>query len=336
MILRYLKERRSWLLLLLALELLLLFVAYVDPSIALLPALYLAGLNAALCAVFVCWRYFRETRFYQKLGTGEHLYDTRALPEAATPFEAIVREAVLDQTEGSRRESASNAHLLEQEKNDLLSWIHEVKTPLSAMHLMLGRVTDEVLKNQLQQEWLRIHLLLDQELHRKRLPFLKNDLYIESVQLGPVLNKEIRDLRSWCIPKGIGFDLNLGAEETLTDAKWLGFILRQLLSNAVKYSGPSTDISITSKKQADHVLLTVRDRGRGIEPKDLPRIFDKGFTSTRNRQDGGSATGMGLYLAQQAAQSLGIVIKAESVPGEGSAFTLVFPRENDLVRLAGM
>ena len=336
MIRRYLKERRSWLLLLLAMELLLLFVAYVDPSIALLPALYLAGLNAALCAVFVCWRYFRETRFYQKLGTGEHLYDTRALPEAATPFEAIVREAVLDQTEGSRRESASNAHLLEQEKNDLLSWIHEVKTPLSAMHLMLGRVTDEPLKNQLQQEWLRIHLLLDQELHRKRLPFLKNDLYIETVQLGPVLNKEIRDLRSWCIPKGIGFDLSLGAEETLTDAKWLGFILRQLLSNAVKYSGPGTDISITSEKQADHVLLTVRDRGRGIEPKDLPRIFDKGFTSTRNRQDGSSATGMGLYLAQQAAQSLLIIIKAESVPGEGSAFTLVFPRENDLVRLAGM
>ncbi|MNC46909.1 Sensor histidine kinase GraS [compost metagenome] len=83
-------------------------------------------------------------------------------------------------------------------------------------------------------------------------------------------------------------------------------------------------------------MLSVRDQGRGIESRDLPRIFEKGFTSTRNRQDGGSATGMGLYLAQQAAQSLLIIIKAESVPGEGSTFTLVFPRENDLVRLTGM
>ncbi|MDF2936912.1 MAG: histidine kinase [Paenibacillaceae bacterium] len=336
MIRRYLRERRSWLLLLLALELLLLFVAYVDPAIALLPALYLAGLNAILCAAFLCWRYFRETRFYKSLDTGDHLYDPRSFPEAASPFETIVRDAVLDQTEGSRRETASNTHLLEQEKNDLLSWIHEVKTPLSAMHLMIGRITDETLKNQLQQEWLRIHLLLDQELHRKRLPFLKNDLYIESVQLGPVLNKEIRDLKSWCIPKGIGFNLSLQTEQILTDTKWLGFILRQLLSNAVKYSGSGTDISITSGEWDGHVTLTVRDRGRGIEPRDLPRIFDKGFTSTRNRQDGGSATGMGLYLAQQAAQSLLIIIKAESVPGEGSAFTLIFPRENDLVRLAGM
>lgn len=336
MILRYLRERFSWLLLLVALQLLLLLAAYLDPAIDLLPTLYLVWLNASLCIIFFCWRYFRETRFYKALDAGEHLFDSRHLPEAGSPFEAIVREAVLDLTEGTRRESASNAHLLEQEKNDLLSWIHEVKTPLSAMHLMLDRVTDEPLKNQLQQEWLRIHLLLDQELHRKRLPFLNNDLYMETVRLEQVLNKEIRELRSWCIPKGIGFHLDLAAEEALTDAKWLGFILRQLLSNAIKYSGPGTDISVTSAEQENHVCLTVRDRGRGIDPKDLPRIFDKGFTSTRNRQDGSSATGMGLYLAQQAAQSLLIVIKAESVPGKGSAFTLVFPRRNELVRLAGM
>ncbi|RAU97935.1 sensor histidine kinase [Paenibacillus sp. YN15] len=336
MIRRYLSERASWLLLLLGLQLLLVFVAYLDPGIDLLPTLYLVWLNASVCIAFICWRYFRETRFYKSLAAGEHLFDSRRLPEAASPFEAIVREAVLEQTESIRQESASNAHLLEQEKNDLLSWIHEVKTPLSAMHLMLGRITDETLRSQLQQEWLRIHLLLDQELHRKRLPFLKNDLYMEAVQLGAVLNKEIRDLRSWCIPKGIGFDLSLEAKETLTDAKWLGFILRQLLSNAIKYSGPGTDISIFSGELDGHVTLTVRDRGRGIDPKDLPRIFDKGFTSTLNRQDGGSATGMGLYLARQAAQSLLIVIQAESMPGEGSAFTLVFPRKNDLVRLAGM
>ena len=47
---------------------------------------------------------------------------------------------------------------------------------------------------------------------------------------------EIKALRSWCMHKGIGFDLQLEVAEVLSDAKWLSFIIRQLLTNAVKYS----------------------------------------------------------------------------------------------------
>lgn len=336
MIRRFLKERRSWLLLLCGLHLLLLAVAYVDPAISLMSALYLAGLSALICAAFLVWRCMQETRFYRNLEKWDQIYDPGSLPEASSPFEQVVREAIAAQTDSCRRETAVNTQALEQEKDDLLSWIHEVKTPLTAMQLMIGRVEDETLRSQLLSEWLRIHLLLDQQLHRKRLPFMRNDLYMEEVELGPVVNKEIRDLRSWCIPKGIGFDITLDAERALTDAKWLGFILRQILSNAVKYSGPSNEITIRSGERDGHATLTVRDQGRGIDPRDLPRIFDKGFTSTRNRQEGSGATGMGLYLAQQAAEALLIGIHAESPPGEGSAFTLVFPRKNDLVRLTGM
>ena len=72
---------------------------------------------------------------------------------------------------------------LEQEKDELLSWIHEVKTPLTAMHLMIDRLDDETMKTHLTYEWLRIHLLLDQQLHQKRIPFIENDLYIENIDL---------------------------------------------------------------------------------------------------------------------------------------------------------
>ena len=97
--------------------------------------------------------------------------------------------------------------------------------------------------------------------------------------------------------KGIGFDVSLQAAEVLSDAKWLGFIIRQLLTNAVKYSSAS-DIHIESDLVADHVRLIIRDAGRGIDPKDMPRIFDKGFTSTTSHQDS-AATGMGLYLTKK-------------------------------------
>ena len=157
------------------------------------------------------------------------------------------------------------------------------------------------MKSHLTYEWLRIHLLLDQQLHQRRIPFIENDLYIENTDLETIIFDEIKTLQSWCIQKGIGFDIQLEVTEVLTDAKWLAFIIRQLLTNAIKYSEES-DIMIYSHEQAGQTILEVKDSGRGIDPKDLSRIFDKGFTSTTNHHDN-AATGMGLYLTKKAAES---------------------------------
>ncbi|OKP86004.1 histidine kinase [Paenibacillus helianthi] len=334
MIKKYIKEKLSWLLLLGGLQIIFLFVAYVDSSIPFMPVLYIVGLNVMVCTAFVFLRYHKETRFYHRIGAWDEVYDLSTFKGADSPFERMVEEAVTAQTERYRLESSANFHLLEQEKDDLLSWIHEVKTPLTAMQLMIERLPDETLKRQIMYEWLRIHHLLDQQLHQKRIPFMHNDLYIEKTRLEPILNQEIRALKSWCIPKGVGFDVELTVEEVLTDGKWLGFMLRQLLTNAVKYSEYS-DILIQSKDTGEHVVLTIQDHGRGINPKDLPRIYDKGFTSTTGRQEG-AATGMGLYLTKQAAEPLLIDIQAASQPGEGTTFTLTFPRKNDFLRISGM
>lgn len=336
MIRKYIHEKRSWLLLLIVMQLIILFVAYVDASIPFMPILYIVMLNALVCTAFVFFRYPKETRYYRSIESWDQVYDLGSLSEADSPFEKIIHTAVALQTDSYRKETAVNFQLLESEKDELLAWIHEVKTPLTAMQLMIERLPDETLKNQLMYEWLRIHHLLDQQLHQKRIPFMRNDLFIEATGLEPVLNKEIRALKSWCIPKGIGFDVSLAAVEVLTDGKWLAFMLRQLLTNAVKYSEAS-DILIESHESDGHVVLTIQDYGRGIASKDLARIFEKGFTSTTTygRQEG-AATGMGLYLTKSVAEPLLIDIQVASTPGQGTTFTLTFPRENDFLRVTGM
>jgi OmpR family two-component system bacitracin resistance sensor histidine kinase BceS len=333
MITKYIKEKRSWLCLLAGLQVMILLVSFVDASIPFLPILYIVLLNTLVCMAFVIFRFQRETRFYRAVEAWDQVYDLETFEEAESPFEKIVQDAVISQTERYRRESSVSFRLLEQEKDDLLSWIHEVKTPLTAMQLMIERLPDDMLRSQIMYEWLRIHHLLDQQLHQKRIPFMRNDLFIENTSLEPILNQEIRGLKSWCIPKGIGFDVSLDAETVLTDGKWLGFMLRQLLTNAVKYSEAS-DIAITSREMDGHVVLVIEDQGRGIDPKDLPRIFDKGFTSALGRQEG-AATGMGLYLTKQVAEPLLIDIHTESAPGKGTTFILTFPRENDFVKIGG-
>ncbi|MEK5272398.1 sensor histidine kinase [Aeribacillus sp. FSL K6-8394] len=334
MIKKYIIERKSWILLVLFMQLFIVFVSYLDTTISLRSILYVVFLLMMIFIIFVIIRYNKETKFYKSLEGWENNLDLTSIADAESPFEKMVEQRIINQTNLLKQEASQNRIALEQEKDELLSWIHEVKTPLTAMHLIIERLDDEAIKAQLTYEWLRIHLLLDQQLHQKRIPSIENDLYIENVALEPIIFKEIKALQSWCMQKGIGFEVELETAEVLSDAKWLAFIIRQLLTNAVKYSD-SSDIIIQSYRQNDQTMIEVKDFGRGIDPKDLPRIFDKGFTSTAAHQDN-AATGMGLYLAKKAAEALLINIQVESKLEEGTTVTLTFPKKNEFVRITSM
>lgn len=334
MILKYLNEKRGWIILILFLQMVTLFVAYVDQAIPYMPLLYIVGLNVLLLFTFLIVNYMKATRFYKSLMLWNHTYDLAELQEAESPFEKIVEDAIQAQTLRYKQESHMNINVLEQEKDELLAWIHEVKTPLTAMKLMIDRLENIPIKQELSYEWLRIHHLLDQQLHQKRIPFMKNDLVIAQVKLEALFNSEIHALRSWCIAKGIGFDLHFEVEDVVTDEKWLGFIVRQILTNAVKYSS-SSDIDVHSRYDRGQVILSISDQGRGILQKDISRIFDKGFTSSEGRKQG-DATGMGLYLAKQVAEALHIQIHVTSVWGEGTTFTLTFSQKNSFLNFTSV
>ena len=156
------------------------------------------------------------------------------------------------------------------------------------MHLMIERLDEQQLKAPLLYEWLRIHHLLDQQLHQKRLSLLKMIYHSSAFSSDRSFSKKLKSA-IMVYTKGIGFDIQLDSPDVHSDGKWLSFIIRQLLSNAVKYS-EADDITVKAMNKT-RVHVDIEDRGIGIEPKDLPRIFEKGFTSTRMRRDHAS-TGM--------------------------------------------
>lgn len=334
MIKEFVKERRSWILFYLFIHLLIIFVTFLDSAITLKPILYIVFISFLLFLIFLFIRYQKETRFFKGMDEWDNHLDLSQIPQAESPFETIIEKSVYNQTKLLKNQFHHHQLSLEDEKDQLLAWIHEVKTPLTAMHLIIDRIPDEKTKASLTHEWLRVHLLLDQQLHQKRLYFIENDLFIEKVDLHPLLIPEIKTLQSWCIQKGIGIEVNLDEREILTDAKWLAFILRQLLTNAVKYNSQS-DIYIRSVKIDDHIVIEIQDEGRGIDPRDIPRIFEKGFTSTSTHQDH-AATGMGLYLAKKAADSLFIQLNVQSTLGVGTTFSLILPNRNEFVKITGM
>lgn len=334
MIRRYLAERGSWIAFFLFLHLLLLFIGYVDQALPFRPVLYISFVSLLSFLLFLVARYKKETKFYQALADRTDPLDLSSLPAPETPFEKIIDENMFEQADALKKEIDENRLSLELERDGMLSWIHEMKTPLTAMNLMIERIPDESLKSGLTYEWLRVHLLLDQQLHQQRIPMIENDLFAEKTDLETILYEEIKTLKSWCLQKQIGFDIDLAETVVLSDGKWLSFIIRQVLTNAVKYSRGS-DIQIRSYRSNDHTLLEIKDYGRGIAERDLPRIFDRGFTSTSHHKDQ-AATGMGLYLAKKAADALHIRIHADSEFGKGTTISLTFPTANEFVRITGM
>lgn len=333
----FLRQYIAWILFMLGFMLWINILYILDFGLKAVSITYFNIVGIIAIVLFLVVRYFYEMKRMRYFSgnmndnTSIRLMDREEL----SAFQQYYVEILEQQAERNAQE-INRLSVSGQEKDDmLLAWVHEVKTPLTAMQLLLDNVEDYKIRNKLEHEWLRIYLLLDQQLHSTRLDDIEKDMYLTKVALQPVIFTEIRGLQAWCMEKGIGFDTENLYGEVLCDSKWLAFIVRQVLSNAVKYSYANTDICITSGEDgAGHRLLQIEDKGIGIAAADLPRVFEKSYTGTAGRESA-KATGMGLYLAKSVAQQLGISITLTSQEDVGTKVIIKFPLENEYMKIYG-
>lgn len=198
-------------------------------------------------------------------------------------------------------------------------WVHQIKTPISAMRLIL-QSSDSESNRRLSDELMKIEQYVDMALCYVRLESDSNDLVIKHYRLDDIVKKSVRKFSSQFIGKKLSLDYNELGTDVLTDEKWLSFIIGQLLSNAIKYTAKGS-VSIYMKPDTDRKILCIADTGIGIDPADLPRIFDNGYTGLNGRYDM-KASGIGLYLCRCTADMLGIDITAQSELGKGSVFMI--------------
>jgi signal transduction histidine kinase len=116
-----------------------------------------------------------------------------------------------------------------------------------------------------------------------------------------------------------------GLPEIEGDPALLRRLLANLLDNAAKYSEPPEPVRLAVRPDGGAAILEVRDRGIGIAPEDLPRLFTPFFRTDRSRARGTGGTGLGLALARRIAEAHGGTIVAESAPGEGTTFRVTLP-----------
>lgn len=204
------------------------------------------------------------------------------------------------------------------------TWVHQIKTPIAAMKLMLQQEDSEESLN-LQSELFKIEEYVNMALVYVRLDDDSSDFVIKQYNLDEIIRKTIRKYASQFILKNISLRYDGTDKRVITDEKWLAMLLDQIISNSIKYT-PSGMVEIVVLGDS----IFIKDTGIGIASEDIPRIFDKGYTGYNGRNSNKS-TGLGLYLAKNIAEKIGCKIEVKSQIGDGSVFEIQFCK--DLTKL---
>lgn len=286
--------------------------------------LYGILLSTALLILYLTYRYIQHYRLYTRLSQppgapGEHLVplDNAPLPEALTEH--------LQQLDRQYQEQM-NTHITRMDQHIVFMnrWVHQMKTPLSVIQLTLQDLDDEA-AGSIQEELERLRKGLEMVIYTSRLDRFEDDFQVQPLLLRKAVSEAVAENRRLFIRRGIRPDIRVDAGLSVhSDAKWLMFMLTQILVNAVNYtSGTGKTVTISAQRQSADVLLTIKDQGIGITPEDLKRVFNPYFTGERGRQYHES-TGMGLYLVREICLRLGHKVELQSTLGEGTAVSITF------------
>jgi signal transduction histidine kinase len=213
---------------------------------------------------------------------------------------------------------------------------HEIRGPLTAIHLAAqtirkGKTRPESLPNMLaivEREDRRLSQFVDELLDLGRIREGRLQLQYEAVSLGEVVRDVARRLDLELIRSRSS--LSVLAEENIV-GQWDKFrvdqVVNNLLSNAIKF-GLGKPIEIVTRTRSLRALLIVKDRGIGIEPEVLPRLFKPFERGVSERHYGG--LGLGLHIVKTIVEAMRGTVKVESAPGTGTVFTVELPLGADV------
>lgn len=264
------------------------------------------------------------------------VYSLDGLPQGKDPVEEeyqLLLELLLEE-----KISLENASIHRQ--RDLTEyytmWVHQIKTPIAALKLLLEeegqengaeqseeerQLYAETQRNEKLQQLFAIEQYTEMALHYMRLESETNDFVIRKVSLDDVIKEAVHKYARWFVRKKIALCYEAVGTVVTTDEKWLEFVLEQLLSNALKYT-PSGSIAIF----VEDVRLVITDTGIGIRQEDLPRVCEKGYTGYNGHADKRS-TGIGLYLCSSILKKLGHTFSITSEEGRGTRVVIGFPQD---------
>ena len=237
---------------------------------------------------------------------------------------SIVKSAMRSMIE----EVSANKKSMEDYREYIQQWAHEIKMPLTSIILSCENNLDDNTRKILLQTK-HIEDYLEQVLYYARLGNVEKDYMIKEVCLDEFVNDALLRNKQALIQNHIAIETNNLDYSVYTDSKWLIFIINQIINNSVKYKKDNPVLEISGFVKDGTVQLEIKDNGMGIRESEIGRVFQKGFTGSNGRSRKGS-TGMGLYICKGLCDKLGIEIKIDSELDKYTNVKIIFPKAEQL------
>lgn len=357
----YVIDRLAWLLLL-CFALLLSVLGMLIARVALGVLILILGVVALVTVLVLVADYLRIRSFYRELSDLSRSLSSQAYLCSTLTSSPHTREQtfVLSLMKTMTQAMVSQIEKTKQEQGDYRQytelWVHEIKTPLAACELLLrnsdlplqagereqaGEMPSQTgdfsfsvpasANQRLGLQIKRIEELVDQTLYYARSGNLENDFIIKNIQLDQVVKGAIHRYSRHMIlakvyPRLSNLDVSVRG-----DAKWVQFMIEQIISNAIKYRKPQAEtsyIDISATQQTSEfgvktTVLSIRDDGIGIPASDCSRVFEQSFTGENGRAYAKS-TGIGLFLVNKLARKMNMSVRLSSQVGKGTTVCLCF------------
>lgn len=291
-----------------------------------LTASYAIFLGLFILSGYLLYRYYSHRRFYKQLSRPMRSLDESIQHHESAPLPAALSRLMEEQYRQYRNQMQEWERKRKEHLFFMNQWVHQMKTPLSVIEMITQEEDNENYKS-ISEESDRLRRGLEMVLYMSRLETFEQDFSVEPVSLLEMVKEAVHENKRYFIYSHVYPEVFVDSSITVqTDAKWLRFILLQLLSNAIKYSegsGQKVTLSASKMEHEREVWLDVIDRGIGIPKSDLNRVFNPFYTGENGRKLKES-TGMGLYLVKEVVEKMNHRIELESEPGKGTRVRLIF------------
>jgi two-component system phosphate regulon sensor histidine kinase PhoR len=224
---------------------------------------------------------------------------------------------------------------LETVRRDFVSNLsHELRTPLASLKALTETLREGALEDppaarrfieRIETEVDALTQMATELLELSRIESGQVPLEIRPVSAGNLITSGAERMRAQAERAGLRLQVSLPAEpcSVLADLPRLEQVLVNLVHNAIKFTPPGGEVSLSARPEGQFVCFSVQDSGAGIPDEDLERIFERFYKADRARSSGG--TGLGLSISRHLVEAHGGRIWAESMEGQGSQFHFTIP-----------
>lgn len=292
-------------------------------------------LECSILLLMWAFDFRKKYKFYQdmlqKLDELDKKYLITEMIEKPGFLEGDILCDALYETDRSMNEKVSGQERAVREFKDYVEmWIHEIKLPISALSLMnYNKHTDfQGYRRQVG----KISNYVEQILYYTRADAPQKDFLIKKCHVEQLVNSVLQANKDLLIGEKFTIEKENTDVFIMSDAKWLQFMLGQIVSNSIKYRGNKPGyLKFSATEDKECVMLSVEDHGIGVKAGDLERVFEKTFTGENGRKMP-SSTGMGLYICRKMCRKIGHEIWMESEEGKFTRVVLRFGKDNYLIR----